>query len=589
MINEREKRIAKVVEAGKLGGEEGYYAQLGALKGELPKVQFESVRQFITPDDLKSLFNKVEENNIITPFEKVTAKTGLAKLLAVEGGSIPTEGELKLLGDIFPKDFIDTVLSKRPLLQKLGERAAEVLNIPRALRASFDLSAPLRQGVFLVGRPKQWIPAFRDMFKYAFSEKAYQGLMEDIVKHPNYGLMRDSGLPLTNIGAKLTGKEEAFMSTLAERIPVVGKIVRASDRAYTGFLNKLRVDTFDDLVNSARKQGIEVEGEVAKNIANFVGAATGRGRLPKSLENSAIALNTIFFSPRLMASRLSLMNPRFYIKLDPFTRKEALKSLLTFGGTALSILSLAKMGGGDVGTDPRNADFGKIKIGNTRYDIGGGFQQYLRLAGQLITGEHISSTTGIKTTLGEGFKTPTRFDIALRFLESKEAPIASFVSTMAKGKSFGEKIKISEEIINLFIPMVTQDMNDLIKERGLEGIGMGLPATFGIGTQTYSPSAKEMVYSANSVLTNYKELLKRGNLPEAISLLNKNNAIIKMGKTLEPIQKVISSQEKFKKDIMENVTFTKEQKKQQVTKIDEQIKYFEDLLETKFQKLKVPK
>lgn len=583
---ERTKRVGAVVEAGKAGGEQGYFNQLGALKGELPKVQFTGIRDKIAQPDIDSLFNTIEAHPNLLPLEKVTAKTGLAKLLGEEGGAVPTEGQLKLLGDVFPKDFIKIVTDKKPFLQKAGEGIAEVLNVPRALMASFDLSAPLRQGVFLVGRPKQWMPAFGDMFKYAFSEKAYQGLLQDIQKRPTYALMRESKLPITDIGAGLTGREEKFMSNLAEKIPVIGKIVRASDRAYTGFLDKLRADTFDDLIKSAQKQGIKVEGKVLNDISSFVGAATGRGKLG-ALENSAVILNSTFFSPRLMASRINLLRPDYYIKLDPMVRKEALKSLLTFGGTALSVLSLAKMGGAQVGIDPRSADFGKIKVGNTRYDIGGGFQQYIRAAAQLITGEHISSTTGVKTTVGEGYKPLTRLDIASRFIETKEAPVASFATMLLKGQtSLGKKPEIPTEIANRFTPMVIQDMQDLYKERGLEGITMGIPAIFGTGVQTYSPNASELVYSKNSVLSHVRELNKQGRFKEARKLQEQNKDIIREGYQFEGNQSIINFYNKQIDRIDKSTFYTPENKKEKILFYNQKIKELENKMEEKYKTMK---
>ena len=585
---ERTKRAGAIVEAGqRIPGEAGYFAQLKALKGELPKMQFEGIRGKITQSDIDSLFNVVEKNGILSPYEKITTKTGLAKLLGAEGGVVPTEGELKLLGQVFSPDFIKTVLSKRPLIQKIFQGVEETLNVPRAIMASADMSAPLRQGLFLIGRPKQWLPAFRDMFKYAFNEKSYQGLMEDIVKRPSYPLIKESGLSLTNIGKSLLDREEKFMSNLAERIPVLGHIVRGSNRAYTGFLNKLRVDVFDDMINTAQKQGIKIEGKVLKDIGNFISTATGRGKLPGAIERSAVALNTVFFSPRLMFSRLNLLNPTYYVRLHPFVRKEALKSLLTLSGTATSIITLAKMGGANVGTDPRSADFGKIKVGNTRYDILGGFQQYIRLATQLITGEHISSTTGVKTTVGEGYKPLTRTDILGRFLETKEAPVVSFALGLLRGQTvLGKDFNIAQEAGQRFIPMVAQDMYDLYKERGLEGIGMGTPAIFGAGLQTYSPSPTEIVYSAKSVIKHAKDLIEQGRNEEAKKLVIRNVDLIKKAKKLDPLQEELSKYEKARKIIIQNIKFTSEQKKKGITYTEMMIKKFGKKMEERYKEIK---
>jgi len=490
---ERSRRVAKVVAAGKkLEGEEALFAQLGALKGELPRVkQFEAIRGSFGTEEVTALFNMVEGIKTILPLEKVTAKVALKNLLE---GVIPTEGEIKLLREVFPKELIDAVLSKRSGKEKFLEFLSEIINVPRTMMASVDLSAPFRQGIFMVGRPLKFTGAMKEMFKVVGSDKAYLGLMDNIAARPSYLKMRKGGLALTDIGGPLSTREEAFIGNMAEKIPLYGSLIRASNRAYTGFLNKLRVDVFDDLLRKSEVLGIEHTDEFLKSLADFINAGTGRGKfglaqtgvLPKQLERAATVMNGLFFSPRLMASRLNLLNPYFYSQLDPFVRKEALKTLFATTGIAATTLGILKMNGAEVELDPRNADFLKAKFGNTRYDILGGFQQYARVAAQLITGEIVSSTTGRTITLGEGYRPLTRKEIAQRFFEYKTSPIASFAIGLFAGETaIGQDFDIPTEIINRFIPMVIQDLYDISVEDGAEGLLYGLPAVFGVGVQTY--------------------------------------------------------------------------------------------------------
>lgn len=487
---ERGKRLGSALSIGQnIRGEKGFYAELGQLKGELPKIDFESIRQKIGQNDIDNLFNTVKDTPLIGEWEKFSAREGLAKMFGEFGGKVPTESELKLLNTVFGNDFVKTLLGKRSPLERYKYWMAQGLNMPRAIMASVDMSAPLRQGLFLVGRPKQFVPAFGRMFQAFGSEAGYHNIMKSIAEHPEYELMRQSKLSLTDVGVMLTTREERFMSNWAEKIPIAGHLVRASNRAYSGFLNKLRADVFSDFVQKADKLNLDPyhNSLLTRSMADYINTATGRGSLG-SLERAAVELNTFFFSPRLMASRLKLLNPVYYVKLEPFVRRQALRDLMVLGGLTTTTLTLAKMGGAKVETDMRSSDFGKIKINNTRLDIMGGFQQYLRAAAQLTTGQYISTTTGKQITLGEGYRPLTRLDIVERIIESKEAPIFSFATNILRGQDYqGRPLNIPKEIGNRFVPMVIGDAVDIAKDDP-NLLPLSAFGVFGVGIQTYKPS-----------------------------------------------------------------------------------------------------
>lgn len=483
---ERGRRIAKVLSIRKeLGGEAGFKAELGALKGELPKAQFESIRQRFSQADIDGLFDDINSSTALDPWEQLTAKGGLAKLLNPAGGQVPTQGELQELGRVFGPQFVKALRNKRPLLQKVGEFAVEAFNLPRALMASFDLSAPLRQGLFLIGRPRQWLPAFGSMFRQFASERSFQSAQESIQSRPTFQLMQQARLALTDIGEKVTQREEAFMSRLGERIPAIGTVVRASNRGYVGFLNKLRADTFDDFVKKGQQLGIAEDPGYLRSVARYVNAATGRGDLGK-LQTSAVLLNTVFFSPRLLASRFQLLRPDFYARLHPAVRQRALADALTMTSAGLSVLGLVKLNGVEVGTDPRSADFGKIKVGNTRFDIWGGFQQPIVVLSRLLSMETVSSTTGRVTPLTGEFGKPSRADIIFRFLQSKQSPILSLITTMMRGQTIGRgPARLSNEIVDRFIPLFISDLFEVIQEHGVARGWMAIPGAFGVGILSY--------------------------------------------------------------------------------------------------------
>lgn len=491
---ERGKRAGAV--AGifeKAEGEKGFFKALGKLKGKLApeKPAFTGIRNQLVQTDVDDLFRKVQQHPILDVYEKVSASNGLQRIFS---GEIPPTSQLRLLEDTFGSDLIKTVMSKRTLGEKIKDVATEALNIPRSIITSFDMSAPLRQGVlFTATKPRIAGGAFKEMFRQTFSQKNFDEWLNNLRTDPIYKLARDSRLFIAEPGklaGGLSAKEERFMTNLAQKIPFIGAVVKASERAYVGYLNKIRVDVFKNLSNKFIKQGSNPKEnpEIFESLADFVNNATGRGDLGKVLGRSAQLWNTVFFSPRLIASRFNLLNPGWYLKQSPQVKKEAVKSFAEFVGVGASVLALAKASGARVEIDPRSSDFGKIRFGNTRWDIWGGFQQWVRVFSQMITGERRTTTDRRIIELSKKkYPFETRKDVGERFFIGKLAPVPGLVYELLQGqKAFGEKITLKGEAIENAVPLYLQDIKDSIKQLGPEALfSVGIPGFFGVGVQSY--------------------------------------------------------------------------------------------------------
>ena len=489
----RAQRMARVlaVREGGPGGEAGFHRELGQLKGALPRVQYESLRGKIPQADIDELFNDIHKSRL-NFWETLPAKGGLQKMLE---GSVPTEGELRLLRQVFGPELVKTLAAKRLALNRFAQFGLDVLGSMRAFAAGVgDMSLALRQAIVVAPRfPRLWTRAFTQMHRQYFSPKFFKASQQEIASRPTFAQMQEHGLHLTGIAEGM--REEPFQSTILQRIPGVRVLANAAERAYTGMGNRLRADLFDRYVALNKRLGGEVYD--LDQMANVINTWTGRGALrlygtrgiesAPSLARMAPVLNATLFSPRLLASRLNLLDPMYYRSLSKPARQEAIKTFTAFVATGASMLGLAKAAGVEVGTDPRSADFGKLKIGNTRIDIWGGFQQPVVLFLRLLSGQMVSSTTGREFTLGEGgYKPTTRLDILQRFAGSKVSPPVRLALALFQGTTAtGQKTNLSAEVVNSFVPMFLGDLYELIQEHGLDGAWGGPLSFYGAGVQTY--------------------------------------------------------------------------------------------------------
>lgn len=477
------------------------------LRGELPKIDYKGFSE-LDDDALRAMITEIQDHPTLLTGQKIRAVDALQN--AVEG-RVPTPSQITLLEHVFGKATAKGIrdFSGHPYRDAI----LDILNIPRSLMSSFDLSAPFRQGIVAGARhPRMFFRNFEPMVKSMASPEHHRAIEQWIHEHPNYPLAMEGRLAITDFES-LSTREERFFSRSAERI-TGGKYgpVAASSRAYVTFLNKMRMDMFNYHLERAAEKGVVVtDQKFLRDLSEVINSATGRGGGGEKFERSAAALNTFLFSPRLLKSRLNFLWPPWYFRLHKYARRLAARSFLTLGAEATSLLGLIALGTrAKVEVDPRNPDWGKIKIGNTRIDIAGGFQQPIRLAAQIFTGTSISSTTGKKKSLRSGkFGDPTELDMIIRFFQGKESPIASFVTDYFRGTDpVGNKFEWDREAYQRMVPLLAQDVYDLYTsgEGGPSGIGKAAGAYaiggVGFGIQTYKPKdpaanvTKQMVSDA---------------------------------------------------------------------------------------------
>lgn len=521
LSTERGQRFTASEGAGKTAaGSQGYFNELSQLKGEYSKVKLGGMIENLGPDKAEQLFSRARDKIQAIPdsvyqdlgyFPKsarLNTQTAIRKVIFGEGGGVPTASEIKLIRTVAPK-LADNIESKIPKNRKLLDLAAQLSGIPRALQSSFDLSMGGRQGLLVAARhPVLWGRANKESIKYLKDPKYFNNQMSAIRNTPEYALGDKYGLATP---AASKGSEEAYASSqLAEKIPIAGKAIKASERAYDGGLTKLRSDLWakalkayggvDDVEKKLGPKGMQ-------DLAEAINTLTGRGgKKGGFIEKRINTLSETLFAPRLWAARLNTLNPAYYARLSPAARKVALENAGSFAAVAGVVLGAAAALGGEVETDPRSSDFLKIKFGDTRYDIFGGLQQNMVFAWREITGEKKSTQTGDITKFAKsipdiltnktneqagvdtGMGKSDRLTIAADMFTNKLAPIPAAVVTQLEGKDRGgNEINPIAEIAKLFVPINVTGIYDTTQDTGslAQGVGLNAPSFFGIGTQTY--------------------------------------------------------------------------------------------------------
>lgn len=437
----------------------------------------------------------------------------------------------KLRQDFRSRQFF-AELQQRSRAKRYLDNTASGLNLARAVMTSFDLSALLRQGGFVaLGHPVRAAESIPDMLKAFSSERAALKVENDIKDRDNAPLYKRAGLQITDDSGSLSKMEEAYMTRFLnklERKPgqparnfartvfnVATAPVRGSARAYSTFLNKLRADSFDAMLASLQRGAEPTDAEI-KAIANYINVATGRGKVPLMSESAAAGLNTIFFAPKLVASRFQLLAGQPLYGGSNRTRAMIAQDYARYLTGVAVVYALGAMLNATldededdrrpfIELDPRSSSFGRMRFGDWFVDPLSGLAQVSTIIARTTAGEtktgagevrpqrpvrrltnllyetgQLLDRAGFEALAGEfpekpnyeklGMKDSTTLEAIGSFIRTKLAPVPGAGINWLAGTGFdGQITTTAGEAGGLVTPMTFGNIADAMRDNGVPG------------------------------------------------------------------------------------------------------------------------
>jgi hypothetical protein len=440
-----------------------------------------------------------EEAGKIVELAKAAADERPAALAAAERGEqhLPY-GNAKVAFSNYVSEIKNGDQSIRAQLSDVAKSPLKLAGLSKSVKASLDDSAIFRQGWRTMFTDSgTWLKnsarSFKDFKDTAGGAEVLDAVKADVASRPNAlnGYYQRARLA---VGVR----EDAYPSSLPERIPVIGRLFKASETAYTAFLYRMRADIFDKYVEIARASGELNDPNQIEALGNVVNALTGRGRLGK-LDTAGDVVNSAFFSLRKLKSDVDFLTAhqlpeKFSGPATELSREIAAKNLVQTAVGMATILATAHAIRPDaVDLDPRSSDFGKIKVGDTRFDMSGGMASLLTFAARLATMKSKSTTTHRVTELNSGkFGSKTGLDVVHDYFENKLSPAASIIRDYLKGQDReGNKPTPVSVAVNAAAPLPITNWWELYKDPNSANVFVAMIAdALGISTNTYGGKRK---------------------------------------------------------------------------------------------------
>lgn len=479
-----------------------YWREMG---GEYSKPEYKGSE--IAKEDANRLYSMVDEH--YGPEMSMTAentKRSFDKLFtsgSKEGGGdhiIPSDVKniRRFLNQMVPEgnlgDAAESAIKELDNVSDGVSRVDKAIALQRAIRFTADASATLRQALPEgLANPLSFGKAVKESFANMFNKGRYEKLIKQLESDKETQYIQDRlkiGMSMLETGSK-KGDDIYRNEEWVQKIPGVRAVVSASERQYNTMLTMLRYDIAKRFIKdsggiaSLEKAAVD-SGDPDVFLRAFgeaVNTGTGRGGKAGGLvDKNPDFLSRVFISPRNLAAKLNRLNPAWYNRLwkqNPAAAKEAIRTSLVQAAVTASALTAAAQSG--------NFEDGKIRVGNTRYDVTGGLvtiANTLKDVGEYMTGA--KDATYVNNAPNE----------IISFFQNQMSPIVQTTMSFLGNKidkdgqyvdKFGEKLTWGDAFLQNFAPIGAENLIQETQD-GVPGKQRAVNATLntlGIGVNTY--------------------------------------------------------------------------------------------------------
>lgn len=384
--------------------------------------------------------------------------------------------------------------ARKTKIAKVAIYAKDIaFDVQRSIVFGVDASVVGMHGaLFTAAHPIKMAKNVADAVRVWKDEKAAAKLHHEISEGENAQLYRKMKLAITDPHGKPHQQEEMFQSHIADRVPILKRFSRATHH----LMNSMRRDWADIFATTMSRDGETISDTEAKALGSAINVTTGRGDFGRYNKDLSL-INSLFLAPRWVLSRFQLLagqpwwggNARTRIAVSKEAAR-ALTGIAAFYGMAYAGLHAALGPPDDKkwkvyfpwSTDPRDPNWGTIKIDNHRIDPTAGIRSVLnwssRAAGSLVDPKYGAKDFGWDT---------------LRFGRSKLAPWPSAAWDRAAGETQGkEKPTPGVLLKNLFVPLTPKQIYEELRKNGLpEAAAYGMLQVVGLNVRDTSKDKKK--------------------------------------------------------------------------------------------------